>query len=580
MRFPGGKNQVVKRLINLVPPHDRYVEAFLGSGPILRRKVLAKEDIGIDMSDAVIQAFGVRAGVRLVCGDALEVLPTLGLQERDLVYCDPPYLRATRRSKRRLYKYDLGEAGHEALIDLVRSLRCQVMISGYPSALYASALADWRQLQFGGTSHRGRTVECVWLNFEPGLLHDPSVLGEDWSTRLAFRRRRQRWCERFESLGLPFQQSILLALSHSFHKRLTPAQRSTFALQLPLKEEISHVRPDHRAPAVARAKRNTSVVRPTVIDLFAGAGFFGHAFAAEGFRVETSFEADAAASEVNALNSRAEVRLCDLRDVRPFGRADVIIAGPPCQGFSSLGPRLKRDPRNNLCLLVPKWAEVVRPKLVVVENVPQFLLSEPWKIMASEFRTLGFECAHWVLNAKHYGVAQNRKRSITVFARGLLPDISAEPKELGRTVRDAFAGLPGFPDRSAFHFTLPQSEATLRRIRLVPAGGDLRDVFAIDPELTPPSWRRAKDKVGAIWGRLPWDGHSNTIRTGFIHPSRGRFLHPEEDRPISFREAARLQSVPDEFQFQGFAEHVARHIGNGVPIGLGRMIARAVAAAL
>lgn len=580
MRFPGGKNQVVKRLINLIPPHDRYVEAFLGSGPILRHKVLAKQDIGIDLSGAAIQAFGPREGVRLLHGNALEILPTLGLQERDLLYCDPPYLRATRRSQRRLYKYDMGEEGHRALIELVRSLRCQIMISGYPSALYASALSDWQQLSFGGTSHRGRTLECVWLNFEPGLLHDSSALGDDWSARLAFRRRRQRWCERFESLSLPFQQSILLAFAHSFHKRLTPAQRSTFERQLQPKASLGAALPERRAPAQSKRKRASTVVRPRVIDLFAGAGFFGHAFAAEGFRIECSYEADPAAAQVNALNSRAHVQLCDLRDVRPSGRADVIVAGPPCQGFSSLGPRLKLDPRNSLCLLVPKWAAVVRPKLVVVENVPQFLLSESWRVMVDEFRLLGFECAHWVLNAKYYGVAQNRKRSITVFARGRLPDIAAEPKELGRTVRDAFSGLPNFPDRSAFHFTLPQSEATLRRIRMVPPGGDLRDVFAIAPELTPPSWRRAKDKVGAIWGRLPWEGHSNTIRTGFIHPSRGRFLHPEEDRPISFREAARLQSVPDSFRFEGFAEHVARHIGNGVPVSLGRMIARAVADAL
>lgn len=146
------------------------------------------------------------------------------------------------------------------------------------------------------------------------------------------------------------------------------------------------------------------------------------------------------------------------------------------------------------------------------------------------------------------------------------------------TVREAFAGLPAFPRQEIQHFTLPRSEFALKRIRLVPEGGDIRDVARKARHLVPPSWFRTRGKIIDIWGRMRWDDTAPTIRTGFLNPSRGRFLHPEEDRPISFREAARLQMVPDDFQFEGKAEQIARQIGNGVSVGVGRCMARAVRA--
>lgn len=317
-------------------------------------------------------------------------------------------------------------------------------------------------------------------------------------------------------------------------------------------------------------------VGPRVIDLFSGAGLFGYGFHSEGYRLVAAYEADQIAAETHRLNLPGSVEITDLATLRPKGRCDVIIAGPPCQGFSSIGQRANNDPRNALCMVVPEWVRECRANVAVIENVPAFLDSAPWKRMRDEFARMNFDVATWTLNAREYGVAQNRVRSITICSRRDQPNLGAVPTSPGATVRDAFAGLPKFPHLPIQHFTRQQSVGALDRISRIPEGGDIRHLARTAPHLVPPSWFRTEGKVVDIWGRLRWDGVSNTLRTGFLNPSRGRFLHPSEDRPISFREAARLQGLPDGFAFAGLPEQISRQIGNGVPVGLGRAVARAV----
>lgn len=315
--------------------------------------------------------------------------------------------------------------------------------------------------------------------------------------------------------------------------------------------------------------------KPRVIDLFSGAGLFGLAFAMEGFRRVAAYDFDPWAIATHRHNSRTLAVQADLTKLLPEGRCEVLVAGPPCQGFSTIGARHSDDPRNSLSRIVPVWAASLKPRLVVVENVPSFLKSRAWNHITRRLEALGFECATFIVNARDFGVAQNRVRSITFYSRRTLPVTIGSRDPLRSTVAEAFAGLPAFPNARLGHTCRPQSEHSMRRIRQVPPGGDIRDINRKAPELVPKSWKSVQGKIVDIWGRLKWDGVSNTIRTGFLHPSRGRFLHPDEDRPISFREAARLQSIPDAFHFLGGAEATARQIGNAVPVNLGRAIARA-----
>lgn len=317
---------------------------------------------------------------------------------------------------------------------------------------------------------------------------------------------------------------------------------------------------------------------PRVIELFAGAGFFGYAFRQEGFRLGNAFEKDDVAAATYSRNVGRNVKVCDLSQQRPEGRAEVLILGPPCQGYSSLGKRNPDDPRNCLAMLAPDWAKAVGAKVVVVENVALFLKSSVWERIRIKFELAGYETFFRVINAAEFGAPQRRVRSFTVFSKIGRPNLDTYFRPSRSTVREAFVGLPRFPRREIQHFTLARSNFALRRIRLVPAGGDIRDIARQARHLVPPSWFRTGGKIVDIWGRMSWNETAPTIRTGFLNPSRGRFLHPDEDRPISFREAARLQTVPDEFQFEGTPEQMARQIGNGVPVGVGRCMARAVAA--
>lgn len=315
---------------------------------------------------------------------------------------------------------------------------------------------------------------------------------------------------------------------------------------------------------------------PTVIDLFSGAGLFSLAFRHEGYRLEAAYEFDRVAAATYRLNFRDRVTVADLGALPPTGRCDVIAAGPPCQGFSSIGERREDDPRNLLCRVVPKWAAHCGAKVAVVENVAGFLQSHAWGLMAADFEKLGYEVKAWTLNARDFGVAQNRIRSFTICSRVGLPDLDVLRHSPARTVREAFADLPRYPAPEIQHFARTQSDYAMDRIRRIPPGGDIRDLVDTAPHLVPPSWYRTRGKVVDIWGRIPWNGVANTVRTGFLNPSRGRFLHPAEDRPITFREAARLQSLPDTFRFVGTPQQIARQIGNGVPFNLGRRVARAV----
>jgi len=316
-------------------------------------------------------------------------------------------------------------------------------------------------------------------------------------------------------------------------------------------------------------------VRARVTDLFSGAGLLGAAFELEGAVLVAAYELDATAVRTFTRNLGGRVEKADLSVMEPEGRSEVLVAGPPCQSYSSIGDRKRNDPRNTLCYRVPAWAVKCRAKIVVVENVAAFAERGECAEMRRMFEAAGYRTEVWILNARDYDVPQNRVRSFTICSRGRLPE-PPPPVARKATVRSAFARLPPAPCLALNHFARPQSAQALARMRLIPEGGDVRDLAAKAPKLVPPSWYKTDGKIVDIWGRLRWDSVSNTIRTGFLNPSRGRFLHPCENRPITFREAARLQTIPDWFVFEGTPEQIARQIGNSVPVKLGRAVARQV----
>lgn len=213
MTYPGGKNGsgVYQKIISMMPPHQVYIEAFLGSGAVLRNKLpAAVANIGIDLDTGALELCGTllerdgmqSANYQLVWGDVLRYLGNWAANPRigrdTLVYLDPPYLMSTRSSQREIYEYEMTEERHVELLRIIRELPCMVMISGYWSELYARALspmAGWRAVSFSAQTRGGRgATEWVWCNFpEPFELHDYRYLGKDYRERERIKRKQGRW---------------------------------------------------------------------------------------------------------------------------------------------------------------------------------------------------------------------------------------------------------------------------------------------------------------------------------------------------------------------------------------------------
>lgn len=316
--------------------------------------------------------------------------------------------------------------------------------------------------------------------------------------------------------------------------------------------------------------------RPRVVDLFAGAGLFSLAFKQVGFRVIRAVELDRFAAATYEKNLGSHIETADVSKVTPRGECDVLVAGPPCQGFSTLGSRREDDPRNALSLCVVKWAKALNPGIVVIENVEAFLSSTAWGKVERRLRALDYTVDTFVLDAVDYGCPQTRRRSFTIAHRSSSPLRKPRRVKGIGCVREAWQGLSSKPNGKNHHVAPLPSPIALARMQCIPPGGDKRDVMRVAAHLTPPSWWGVPNQVTDAWGRMEWSKPSNTLRTCLQNASKGRYIHPTQNRVISLREAARLHSIPDEFEFVGCPLHIARQIGNSVPPALGRAVARQV----
>ncbi|HHM7088334.1 DNA adenine methylase [Pseudomonas aeruginosa] len=203
MRYPGGKGKCYQRLINLMPPHQTYIETHLGAGAVLRHKKPAARNIGIDIDPAVHslwQEEGHDESVELVQADAVEYLSSFPFTGDELVYADPPYVTETRR-RSKIYRFEYDDQNHCDLLSLLVRLPCMVMISGYDNPLYAEILQSWTRSTFTAKTHTGLREECVWMNFPPSnVLHDTRYLGHTFRERQTIARRQERLREKIRSM--------------------------------------------------------------------------------------------------------------------------------------------------------------------------------------------------------------------------------------------------------------------------------------------------------------------------------------------------------------------------------------------
>ncbi len=198
-------------IIALMPPHDTYIETHLGGGAIMKRKAPARRNIGIDRNERALERFSCAYPVELVHGCAHRFLTEFEYQGRELIYCDPPYLHATRSGERR-YRYDYEEADHIALLQLLKALPCPVILSGYPSALYDESLPDWQSLELQVMNQAGVRTEKLWFNFVPDRVHWIRYAGKNHTDRQRIKRKAENWGRRYQALPAGERLAVLAAL--------------------------------------------------------------------------------------------------------------------------------------------------------------------------------------------------------------------------------------------------------------------------------------------------------------------------------------------------------------------------------
>lgn len=240
MRYPGGKGSCFRHLINLMPAHHTYIETHLGGGNVLERKRPAgSRNIGIDVDRSVIARWRERAAflpfrLELFRCDAAKFLQSFDFKGGELVYCDPPYLPSTRR-RQKLYRHEYTESQHMELLNVLVTLPCFVIISGYRSSLYTEVLQHrhgWRIIEFANTTRRGRVMECAWFNFgDVYHRHDCRYIGANFRERERIKRKRDRWRAKFAAMSREERAVVLGALLELEPSKLTmpPAKRDLIA---------------------------------------------------------------------------------------------------------------------------------------------------------------------------------------------------------------------------------------------------------------------------------------------------------------------------------------------------------------
>jgi len=262
----------------------------------------------------------------------------------------------------------------------------------------------------------------------------------------------------------------------------------------------------------------------------------------------------------NAVKRRLKIRK---------GELDLISGCPPCQGFTSLrtlnGTREIDDPRNDLIHEFERFVRYLRPKAVMMENVPELAKDIRFKEFCQTMQSLGYIGKYRILDAANYGVPQRRERLIYLAGLGTAIPFGRKSTRI-KTVRNAIGHLPP-PGESGdpLHDIIEhRTQKVMDKIHRIPHdGGSRTDLPAVDQLPCHQRCNGFKD----VYGRMSWDEPAPTITGGCFNPSKGRFLHPEADRAVTMRETALLQALPKHYKFEGTKSKstIAQMIGNALP---------------
>ena len=339
------------------------------------------------------------------------------------------------------------------------------------------------------------------------------------------------------------------------------------------------------------------------MDIFAGGGGLTVGLKRSGFKVVSAVEIEPNAYATYAVNHPdvyalrqdiGSVKGDELLKATDNRCIDLLAGCPPCQGFTSLTAKYRReDPRNILILEMSRLAEEIGPRAIMMENVPRLGKSgnSLYRDLKDRLRQMGYKLTEGVLQVANYGVPQFRRRLVLLGGLGFRIDLPRPTHAKGgtgglapwRTVRDAIGrmGKPvtlanarkqGHVERTGWHVVRTLSPKNVSRIRAARAGASWR---SIPEDLRPDCHRGSYHGFPNVYGRMEWDRPSPTITGGCTTFSKGRFGHPVEDRTISVREAALLQTFPPDYLFDTpYMEHVCNIIGNALPCEFAEAVSR------
>ncbi|MHA1400844.1 MAG: DNA cytosine methyltransferase [Candidatus Heimdallarchaeaceae archaeon] len=348
---------------------------------------------------------------------------------------------------------------------------------------------------------------------------------------------------------------------------------------------------------------------PTVIDLFCGIGGATLGFIQAGYEVKMGVDVDSTACRIYTVNTGVQTKNTDIREYDTKeclqdvelqkGEIDVVICCPPCQGFSRIRRNGEKDLRNDLVLYTGYFVTELQPKVVIFENV-KGIMSKKYKNKFIEFCTIledrGYFINYDILDMANFGLPQRRERVILFAVHKNIrnhtiplptkthenPIKIKENENLKpwKTVRDAIFSLPRLESgekcvEDLYHASTNHMKKTIEKFKLIPTDGGTR------LSLPKKYWLKCHlnhKGHNDVYSRMFWDKPAPTLTGGCLTPSKGRFIHPEDHRGLTIREACRIQTIPDNFSFlDANKDEVGKYIGNSVPVEFMKLIALHIA---
>ena len=336
-----------------------------------------------------------------------------------------------------------------------------------------------------------------------------------------------------------------------------------------------------------------------VVDLFCGVGGLTCGLKKAGLNVVAGIDNDITCQYAYETNNKTSFIEADVskfpstkvNELFENANVKILVGCAPCQRFSKHANKYRRnidtatDVHWNLLKSFAKYVEDIRPDIISMENVPELRKYDIFKEFTDKLSDLSYHISYKVVDCSKYGLPQKRRRLVLLASKyGEINLISEKSIDKMRTVRDVLSNLPRLSQGEVdsddpLHRSAGLSDINIKRIRQSKPGGTWKDW---DESLLPECYKKPSGKsFGSVYGRMEWDKPSPTVTTQFYSFGTGRYGHPEQDRALSLREGALLQTFPKDYKFFEDIDKISistisRHIGNAVPVDLGKIIGMSI----